>query len=134
MQKKFKMEQKRSKYHKLYSLLREADDYFPIEDREEVLELVKELYKDNNIVQKDLDKNGKYGISYKTIHDDSRFSDNHTSFFSSKKKRDEVYDDWINGRNWDTELNTELFYPTPTPNVHKITKVFKEGKEIYEEK
>lgn len=126
------MKHKKSKYHKLYSLLKNADDYFPLEDREEVLDLVKELYQDNNVIEGKLDKDGKYGIKYKTIEEDSKFTDTHTDFFLSKEKRDAIYDDWINDRYWDIELDTELFYSSP--NLHNIEKVFKEGDKIYVEK
>jgi hypothetical protein len=114
-------------------MLKEADDYYPKEDRKEMLNLIKELYNDNQKLLNNKDDNGKYGIRYKTIHDDSKWSDNHTQFFRTKQKRDNVFDDWINERYWDAILETELEYRTPSPNVHDIAKIFKEGKNVYDE-
>jgi len=127
------MKQNDSKYHLLYLMLKEADDYYPKEDRKEMLNLIKELYNDNQKLLNNKDDNGKYGIRYKTIHDDSKWSDNHTQFFRTKQKRDNVFDDWINERYWDAILETELEYRTPSPNVHDIAKIFKEGKNVYDE-
>ena len=127
------MKQNDSKYHQLFLMLQEAKDYFPKEDRNELLNLIKELYEDNQMLDKDNDDNGKYGIRYKTIPEDSCWSDKHEQFFSSKQKRDNVFDDWINNRYWDSILDTELQYRTPSPNVYDIVKVFKEGNNIYDE-
>jgi hypothetical protein len=127
------MRQNNSKYHQLYLMLQDADDYFPKEDRKELLGLVKELYKDNQEILNIRDDEGKYGVRYKTVGDDSKFSDKHEQFFTTKSKRDAVFDDWINDRYWDNILDVELQYPVPSPNVHNITKVFKEGKDVYEE-
>lgn len=127
------MKQNDSKYHQLYLMINDADDYFPKEDRKELLSLIKELYYDFQKHDMEKDDDGKYGIKYKTIHDDSFYCDKHVQFFSSKQKRDNVYHDWINDRNWDDIFNIDLQYPTPSPNVHDIIKVFKEGGNIYEE-
>jgi len=127
------MKQNDTKYHLLYLMLKDADCYFPKEDRKELLDLIKELYKSNQKFINEKDENGKYGIRYKTIHDDSKYSDNHTQFFASKRKRDDVFDDWINERYWDSIFEMELEYPKPTPNLHDVIKVFKEGKNIYDE-
>ncbi len=127
------MKQNDSKYHQLFLMLKDEDDYFPKENRKELLGLIKELYEDNQELLRDKDDDGKYGIRYKTIHDDSSYSDKHTQFFRTKQKRDDVYDDWINKRYWDSILETKLQYPTPSPNVHDIFKVFKEGKNVYDE-
>lgn len=127
------MKQNDSKYHQLYLMLKDADDYYPKEDRKEMLNLIKELYEDNQELINDKDDDGKYGIRYKTVHDDSKWSDKHTQFFRTKRKRDDVFDDWINERYWDAILETELQYPTPSPNVHDIAKVFKEGENVYDE-
>lgn len=40
------MKQTDSKYHQLYLMLQDADDYFPKEDRKSLLELIKEMYID----------------------------------------------------------------------------------------
>ena len=127
------MKQNDSKYHLLYLKLKSADDYFPKEDRKELLNLVKELYNENQSLILENNDKGKYGIAYKTIHDDSKWPDKHEQFFSSKSKRDDVYDDWINDRYWDITFEQELQYRTPSPNVHDIKKVFREGGKIYEE-
>jgi hypothetical protein len=127
------MKQNDSKYHLLYLGLKSADDYFPIEDRKELLDLIKELYNENKSLIEEKDDKGKYGITYKTVHDDSRYSDKHEQFFRAKSKRDDVYDDWINERYWDSTFEQELQYRTPSPNVHEIKKVFREGGKTYEE-
>ena len=127
------MKQNDSKYHQLYLMLKDEDDYFPKEDRKYLLNLIRELYENNQALLNIVDNEGKYGIEYKTIHDDSRWSDTHTQFFRSKKKRDNVFDDWINKRSWDSIMQTDLQYPTPVPNIHNIVKIFKEGENIYKE-
>ena len=127
------MKQNSSKYHLLHLGLKSADDYFPKEDRIELLDLVKNLYNENESLLKEKDDKGKYGIIYKTIHDDSKWSDKHEQFFRTKSKRDDVYDDWINKRYWDNDFEQELQYRTPSPNVHDIKKVFREGDKTYEE-
>ena len=127
------MKQNDSKYHQLYLMLKDVDDYFPKEERKELLDLIKELYQDNQELLNDKDDEGKYGLRYKTVHDDSRYSDKHVQFFTTKQKRDNVFDDWINDRYWDNIFETELEYRTPSPNVHDIVKVFKEGGNVYEE-
>jgi len=127
------MRQNDSKYHQLYLMLQDADDYFPKEDKKELLELIKELYKDNQEIVDIRDDRGKYGIRFKTVGDDSKFSDKHEQFFVIKSKRDNVYEDWINERYWDKIFEIPLQHPTPSPNVHNIIKVFREGKNIYEE-
>ena len=127
------MKQNDSKYHELFLMLKDADDYFPKDERKELLELIKNLYFDNQELLNDKDDNGKYGIRFKTVHDDSCYSDKHTQFFSTKRKRDDVFDDWINERYWDKIFECELQYRTPSPNVHDIVKVFKEGENIYDE-
>lgn len=127
------MKQNDTKYHQLFLMLKDADDYYPKKDRKELLELIKELYGDNQELLNDKDDSGKYGIRYKTIHDDSSYSDTYTQFFRTKQKRDDVYDDWINDRRWDSILETELQYPTPSPNIHDIVKIFKEGSNVYDE-
>lgn len=126
------MKQNDSKYHELYLMLKDADDYFPKEERTELLNLIKELYNDN--VDNIDDSKGKYGIKYRTVHDDSKHHDEHIKFFRSKAFRDKVFDDWENERYWDAIMYQELEYPTPSPNFHNAIKVFKEGKEVYEEK
>lgn len=110
-----------TKYHKLYLALQNVDDYFPKEDRVELLSMIKDLYNEHCEVK----SKGSYGISYKTIHDDSSYSDSFTKFFESEKERDDVYEDWVNFKTWDKVFEQELKYPVPTPNVYRITKVFK---------
>jgi len=128
------MKQNDSKYHQLYLGLKDADDYFPKESRKEMLSLIKELYKENQDLLNEDDDKGKYGIRYKTIGELSKWSDTGYQFFRSKSKRDDVYDDWINGRYWDKIFETELQYRTPSPNVHEIVKIFKESGNVYDEK
>jgi hypothetical protein len=127
------MKQNDTKYHQLYLMLEDADDYYPKEDRRELLSLIKELYEENQELLNEEDDKGKYGIRCKTIPEDSRYSDTHEQFFQTKSKRDDVYDDWINDRYWDKIFETGLQYRTPSPNIHGIIKVFKEGDKIYEE-
>jgi hypothetical protein len=127
------MKQNNSKYHELFLMLKDADDYFPKEDRVELLNLIKDLHEDWILDNELEDSKGKYGIKYTTIHDDSRYFDHHEQFFSTKEKRDFVYDDWNNGAYWDNIFNQELEYPTPTPNFGNMKKIFKEGGSIYEE-
>lgn len=123
-----------SKYHQLFLMLKDADDYFPKEDRTDVLKLVKELYNEHQQYIEDNDKHGKYGISFTTIHDDSKHLDRDTVFFSSKEKRDNVFIDWTNGSYWDDIFEEELQYPKPGPNLGNLQKVFKEGGLTYKEK
>lgn len=120
------MKQNDTKYHELYLMLQDENIYLPsVEDRNKLLTLIKELYSDNSNLIKKEDDNGKYGIRYKTIGEDSSYSDTKEQFFSSKEKRDKIYDDWVNNCSWDSILNLELEYPTPTPNIHDIVKIFK---------
>lgn len=121
------MKQNDSKYHLLYLKLKEEGC------EKEVLELVKDLYQENQELLSEKDDEGKYGIRYKTIHDDFGYADKHEQFFLSKEKRDNVFEDWMEGRFWDRIFNTELEYRTPSPHVHDIVKVFKESGKIYEE-
>ena len=127
------MKQNDSKYHLLYLTLQNEDDWYPKEDRKEVLELIKELYEENGKLVKEKDDEGKYGIRYSTIGCDDSCSTISEQFFFTMKKRDDVYDDWINEGYWDSIFNTELEYPRPSPNLNVIAKVFKEGGKIYEE-
>ena len=99
------MKQNDTKYHQLYLMLNDADDYYPKEDRKELLDLIKELYEENQKLSNNANNKGKYGIKCKTIHDDSSYSDKHEQFFESKKQRDCVYDDWIENRYWNKVLN-----------------------------
>lgn len=126
--------QNNTKFHELYLILKSADDYFPKEDRKELLKLIKELY-ESEIDRNELeDENGTYGIAYTTIHDDSSYYDHHTKFFSSKEKRDNVYQDWFKGLYWDNIFECELEYPTPTPNFGNMEKIFKHGDKIFFER
>ena len=127
------MKQNNTKYHQLYLMLKDADDYYPKEDRKELLDLVKELYEENQELLRKEDYKGRYGITYNTIQEDSRYSDKHEQFFATKQKRDNIYDDWVDGRYWDKIFETDLQYKTPSPNVYEIKKVFKESGKIYEE-
>lgn len=126
-------QQNDTKYHQLFLMLKTADDFFPKEERKELLDLVKDLFDDysEKLQQKDYD--GKYGIRYSTIHDDSRFADKHQQFFSSLERRDKVYDDWEKGYHWDTIFDKELEYPVPGPNFHNMFKIFKEQGKVYDE-
>lgn len=127
------MKQNDSKYHHLYLMVND-NKFYAWEGKEEILKLIKDIYEDHQEIIKEKDDDGKYGIRFKTIHDDSSYSDTHEQFFMTKQRRDNVYDDWINGRHWDSILDTELDYRTPSPNVHDIVKVFKEGEsKVYEE-
>ena len=128
------MKQNDSKYHQLYLMLQDADDYYPKEDRKELLDLIKELHSDNEDLLGDLDDYGRYGIRFKTIGEDSFHADTDEQFFRTKSKRDNVFDDWINDRCWDSIFNQELQYRTPGLNIHDIEKVFKESCVIYTEK
>jgi len=92
------MKQNDSKYHQLYLMLK--DDNYSEDNKKEMLNLIKELYEENQELVNNDDDKGKYGIRFKTIHDDSSWSDKHTQFFRTKKKRDDVFDDWINDREW----------------------------------
>ena len=127
------MKQNNTKYHQLYLMLKDADDYYPKEDRKELLDLVKELYEENQELLRKEDYKGRYGITYNTIQEDSRYSDKHEQFFATKQKRDNIYDDWVDGRYWDKIFETDLQYKTPSPNVSEIKKVFKKSGKIYEE-
>ena len=127
------MKQNETKYHLLYLGIKDDTYSYDEEDKENLLKIVKELYHDHQNLTQEKDDNGKYGIRYKTVHDDSRWSDTHEQFFATKTKRDNVYDDWINDRYWDSIFEEDLEYRTPSPNVHDIVKVFKEGGKIYEE-
>lgn len=127
------MKQNDSKYHILYLMLKDEADYFPKKDRGELLELIKELYSDNQKLLNYQDEDGKFGIRYKTIHPDSSFSETYEQFFYTKQKRDNVFDDWINDRCWDPIFEEELEYRTPSPNVHDIEKIFISDKKTYTE-
>ncbi|AGO49517.1 hypothetical protein Phi4:1_gp104 [Cellulophaga phage phi4:1] len=127
------MNQNDTPYHELFLSIKGADDYWPVEEREEVLSLVKKLHDREQDRLAEEDEEGKYGLRYKTIHDDSRFSDTHEQFFSSKSKREKVFLDWKKGVTWDSIFETELEYPTPGGNFHGMVKIFKEGTKTYEE-
>jgi hypothetical protein len=115
-------------------MLRDEDDYFPKEDRKELLNLIKDLYNEHIELVENKNDKGKYGIRYKTIHDDSKYSDTSEIFFRLKSIRDKVFDDWQNGLYWDNIFEQELEFRLPSPNFHGAIKIFREGKEIYEEK
>jgi len=127
------MKQNDSKLHQLYLKIQKASDYFTDEDKKDMLKAVKEIYAEHEKIIKKNDKNGKYGIRYKTRGEDSSWSDTHEQFFSTKEKRDNVYIDWENDRTWDDIFDDELQYGTPGLNIHDIVKIFKENKKIYEE-
>lgn len=122
-----------SDYHYLYLTLKDADEYFPKEDRIEVLKIVKKLYDEYQNHEEGRDEDGTYGLRYKTIHDDSKYTDTHEQFFSSKLKRDNVLDDWERGLYWDNVFEEELQYRTPSPNYLGAVKIFKHSGKIYEE-
>lgn len=122
-----------SDYHYLYLTLKDTDDYFPKEDRAELLKIVKRLYNEYQNHEEERDEDGTYGLRYKTVHDDSKYSDTHEQFFSSKLKRDNVLADWENDLYWDSVFEEELQYRCPSPNYLGAVKIFKHGGKIYEE-
>ena len=122
-----------SNYHYLYLTLKDTDDYFPKEDRKELLKIVKKLYDNHQESESERDEDGTYGLRYKTIHDDSSYYDTYDQFFNSKLKRDCVLDDWDNGLYWDNIFEEELQYRTPSPNYAGAVKIFKHSGKIYEE-
>ena len=65
-----------------------------------------------------------YGLSYKTIHDDSSYYDDHEKWFDvDEELRDKVFGDWGNDLYWDNIKNEELEHRTPRPNYnHSLTK------------
>ncbi len=120
-------------YHYLYLTLKDTDDYFPKEDRGELLKIVKKLYYQHQNLEEERDDEGMYGLRYKTIHDDSSYYDVSEQFFNSKTKRDNVLNDWENDLYWDNVFEEELQYRTPSPNFVGAVKIFKHGGKIYEE-
>lgn len=120
-----------SDYHYLYLTLKDTDDYFPKEDRTELLTIIKKLY--DKYQDSEEDDDGTYGLRYKTIHDDSSYYDTHEQFFNSKIKRDNVLSDWEEGLYWDNVFQEELQYRTPYPNFVGAIKIFKHSGKIYEE-
>lgn len=122
-----------SDYHYLYLTLKDTDDYFPKEDRTELLTIIKKLYDKHQDSEEEKDNDGTYGLRYKTIHDDSSYYDTNEQFFSSKLKRDNVFSDWEKGLYWDNVFQEELQYRTPSPNFVGAIKIFKHGGKIYEE-
>lgn len=125
--------QNKTKYHELYQFLNKLEETYYIADISNMKELVKNLYKEYNEFISEKDDEGKYGIRYKTIHDDSSYSDVYEQFFISKEKRDKIYDDWMNDLYYDNIMEIHLPYPTPSPNVHSIEKIFKNDEKIYNE-
>ncbi len=63
-----------------------------------------------------------YGLSFKTIHDDSRYYDDHKIWFEKDEElRDAVFEHWGGGDGWKDYLNDEYSKPGPNYN-HSLTK------------
>ena len=123
------MKQNDTKYHQIYLELKEAKNYFPKKDRSDLLKTIKDLYNEFLELVSNESGNGKYGIRYSLIGEDSSYPTTYQIFFRTKCIRDNIYDDWINGRHWDNIMNQELEFPTPTPNIFNIKKIFKESEQ-----
>ena len=81
------MRQNDSKYHELFIMLNDPHDYLTQDDKDTILAIIKELYHDHQALLKAKDDCGKYGISYKTVDEDSMHSDSSMQFFASKGKK-----------------------------------------------
>jgi hypothetical protein len=123
----------KTKYHKLAEKIINLPSWDDLTDtKEELFSLVKEVYNEHLKFEKVRNENGRYGIRYYTVPEDSRFSDVYISMFHTEKERDLVFDSWDKEVNWDNVFEQELEYPTPH-NMVKKEKIIKEGKTIYVE-
>lgn len=123
-----------TEYHKLLKLLNSDTDFFVSDKtKEKVFELISNLYQEHCELEKKLGNGGKYGISYTTRHEDSKWKDTSHIFFTVKEKRDEVFASWNRGEYWDSVLKRELQYPTPQPNCDDLKRIFRDGDVIYAE-
>lgn len=121
-----------TKYHKLYTDLRDAEEFFPKEDRKTLLETIKELYNENQELLMGKNEYGNYGVAFKTIHDDSKYPDQHYEFFTTIKERDYVFENYEKGLYYDKIFEQYLPYHSCVyNNFHDVQKVVKVGNEIY---
>lgn len=60
----------------------------------------------------------QYGIKYKTIHDDSRWSDSHTEWIGDQEDRDITYLIWDGV--YDEEIDYNKYSRKPGPNLHDM--------------
>lgn len=99
-----------SKYHELYLILKNSDDYLPLEDKQHILDKIKTLYKDHENLLLSLDPKGDSGILCEFLNPDSKFIDKRIFFFHTKKRRDLIFDRINSGLNWDKEFDQEFSY------------------------
>lgn len=119
----------RTKYHELKEKIVGFEDW-QIDEKEknELTTIIDELYLQDLKRRKKENENGKFGLKYFTIHDDSKYWDEHKVFFTTKKERDLVYENWSKGLYWDELFKTYIPYPTPGSNYShdKTVKIDKE--------
>lgn len=127
---KTKASQCNTEYHKLYEMIKSLEDYSEVSNKEEMKIIVKNLFNDYNKKRVAENTKGHHGIAYKTIHDDSSSSDSHTVFFTTESERNDVFDDWQHEFNFDDIFLESLTYRTPSPNLHDITKIYRDDNNI----
>lgn len=109
----------RTKFHVLKSNILKLEDWqLDKDEKNELTKLVDELYEEYVEHHKKSNSKGDYGLKFYTIHDDSKYYDEHKVFFKTKEERDQVYEDWGKGLYWDDMFNDNLIYPTPGMNYN----------------
>lgn len=112
-----------TKFDNLYNVMKNTSVWFPIEKRTEILKKITEIFEDyKNLIREIDSKCNTYGICFKTIGEDSSFSDIQRQYFETKEKRDAIWDDWNNGVYWDDVFDNDVIYRTPSPNLHDMLK------------
>lgn len=112
-------------FHELIKMINSLEDYSEISNKNEMIEIIKKLYYENNKLKLRITKEMRFGIRYKTIGDDSSYSDTHEVYFLTHEERDNVFDDWSNDLYWDDLLKDDLLYRTPSPNFHSAEKIYR---------
>ena len=130
-----KSKQCNTEFHRLHKMISDMECYTELEDRKPILDLVKELFLENQELVSSDGETGSYGIRYKTIHDDSMHHDNHELWFTSEGERNAIITDWENDVYWDNTFETEVNHRTPSPNYNEslTVKVHRVGGKIYVE-
>lgn len=115
-----------NKYRDLMRSIKSLDEWGVYPDEiKEIVKQLKSLYKVSQVYQRLADCRGRYGIEYKTIHDDSKYAETNYLWFFRREDRDAVYNQWKNGIYWDNEFDMPCTYPPPAPNLHDIRKIHK---------
>ena len=112
-------------FHKLVKKINSLEDYSEITDKNEIIEIIEKIYYDYNRLKLRIASEMRFGIRYKTIGEDSSYSDTHEDYFMTQEERDNVFDDWKSGLYWDDLFKNDLLYKTPTPNFHNAEKIYR---------